>query len=681
MRAIVITGSGDSFCAGADLRSSHALAPTRQRAAEVAYEVARGIKTNAQRLVTAVMDCEEAGHRRRQRRVRRLGIWLALSCDLVLAAESAQFVEVFARRALVPDGSGAYLLSRILGPHKAKELLLFGDVSNGRPSGSGSSTGSSPTTRLLATTTRWAQRLASGPTRAFSTASCWSAHAGHGSDHRARAGSRVPGHQRIDHQDGQGVQASSSAARRTFCRLVRALRCRLMYDGLLGCCKAQDRGEVRAKLLTHAAAVVLLLSIAATACGSDDDDDNAASSGRPPPPTVATPPPPPVGDTGTDAAECGDDPIIFGVVMPETGDFGSVGTEAVVGAKAAVTELNDAGSILGCEVRLEIRDSGSNANQGILAVQEHHRQLRRRSRSPAHDQLDRPGHATDHHRRPHPDVVGSLGPRPRQRRDVPMHFQAFIQLGAQQAEAVYAGLQAKDVTKAGILTSSDAAGGQPWPTRPPTSTRLRLRGVVGEESFEPGSTDDDPAAAPQERRRRGPHRPRHRPGQRHDHAGHLRPQLPERRDRSRRRQLVVGAAWPTSSRRTCRTSSSRSGPARHPQDSSAAGLYDTFTAEARSRASPGAGHQPDIVLLAAWPWRRPGAPIPTPSGRPTEGLDGRPDSDLPALAYFPNWLEPDRPPQPGQRRPVGVLGPGRGRPADRRRLPWASPDHHPPPGN
>ena len=52
---------------------------------------------------------------------------LALACDLVLAAEEAKFIEVFVRRGIAPDAGGAYLLPRLIGPQRAKELFFFGD--------------------------------------------------------------------------------------------------------------------------------------------------------------------------------------------------------------------------------------------------------------------------------------------------------------------------------------------------------------------------------------------------------------------------------------------------------------------------------------------------------------------------------------------------------------------------
>ena len=58
---------------------------------------------------------------------------LVLAADLVIAADNAKLIQVFVRRGLVPDGGVAYLLPRIVGMHKAKELMFFGDdLSRGR---------------------------------------------------------------------------------------------------------------------------------------------------------------------------------------------------------------------------------------------------------------------------------------------------------------------------------------------------------------------------------------------------------------------------------------------------------------------------------------------------------------------------------------------------------------------
>ncbi len=82
----------------------------------------------APRLIAAVLDCEKPVIAAVNGTAAGLGAHLALACDLVLAAESARFIEVFVRRGRFPDGAGAYLLPRLVGPQRAKELMFFGDA-------------------------------------------------------------------------------------------------------------------------------------------------------------------------------------------------------------------------------------------------------------------------------------------------------------------------------------------------------------------------------------------------------------------------------------------------------------------------------------------------------------------------------------------------------------------------
>ncbi|MEU8782257.1 enoyl-CoA hydratase-related protein [Streptomyces sp. NPDC048637] len=162
VRAVVLTATGKGFCAGADLRGSPS---TGER---VAGDVARLIRGGAQRLITAVLDCEKPVIAAVNGTAAGLGAHLALACDLVLAAESARFIEVFVRRGLVPDGGGAYLLPRLIGPQRAKELMFFGDA---LPAAEAERLGLVnrvvPDGELAKTAREWAERLAAGPTRAL----------------------------------------------------------------------------------------------------------------------------------------------------------------------------------------------------------------------------------------------------------------------------------------------------------------------------------------------------------------------------------------------------------------------------------------------------------------------------------------------------------------------------------
>ncbi|MEU7604013.1 enoyl-CoA hydratase-related protein [Streptomyces sp. NPDC041003] len=164
IRAVVLTATGKGFCAGADLRRPGG-APAGER---VAGDVARMIRLGAQRLITAVLDCEKPVLAAVNGTAAGIGAHLALACDLVIAAEPARFIEVFVRRGLVPDGGGAYLLPRLVGPQKAKELMFFGDA---LPAADAERLGLVnkvvPAEALEETARAWAERLAQGPTRAL----------------------------------------------------------------------------------------------------------------------------------------------------------------------------------------------------------------------------------------------------------------------------------------------------------------------------------------------------------------------------------------------------------------------------------------------------------------------------------------------------------------------------------
>ncbi|MGW7328464.1 enoyl-CoA hydratase/isomerase family protein [Streptomyces sp. NPDC054840] len=164
VRAVVVTATGKGFCAGADLRGSPG-APAGER---VAGDVARMIRLGAQRLITAVLDCEKPVLAAVNGTAAGIGAHLALACDLVIAADSARFIEVFVRRGLVPDGGGAYLLPRLVGPQKAKELMFFGDaVPAAEAERLGLVNRMVAAGELEATAREWAERLAQGPTRAL----------------------------------------------------------------------------------------------------------------------------------------------------------------------------------------------------------------------------------------------------------------------------------------------------------------------------------------------------------------------------------------------------------------------------------------------------------------------------------------------------------------------------------
>jgi len=169
VRAIVLTASGAKhFCTGADLRSGRAApAPRPEGAPErSAGEAARMIRTGIQRLITAMLDCEKPILTALNGTAAGGGAAMVLASDLVVAADNARIIQVFVRRGLIPDGGGTYLLPRLVGLQKAKELVFFGDdlgAADAERIGLVNKVVSSA--ELTATATEWAARLASGPTK------------------------------------------------------------------------------------------------------------------------------------------------------------------------------------------------------------------------------------------------------------------------------------------------------------------------------------------------------------------------------------------------------------------------------------------------------------------------------------------------------------------------------------
>src|SRR5271165_2480747 len=174
VRVVVITAAGDkAFCSGADLRGGQLPPrPTPDAAPDsVVGDASRMIRDGWQRLVTAILDCEKPVVAGVNGTAAGGGMHLALACDLVVMAEEAKFVEVFVRRGIAPDAGGAWLLTRLVGIQRAKELFFFGDdVPAAEAHRIGLVNRVVPRTELEATLSELAGRLAKSPTKAISIA-------------------------------------------------------------------------------------------------------------------------------------------------------------------------------------------------------------------------------------------------------------------------------------------------------------------------------------------------------------------------------------------------------------------------------------------------------------------------------------------------------------------------------
>lgn len=120
-RVLVITGAGGEFCAGADLELER-------------FEAAMSI-TDGHRRMKFVERAATALHRCTKPTIAAVdgvavgaGMNLALGCDVVIASDRARFSEIFVRRGLTVDFGGTWLLPRIVGLQRAKELALSGRI-------------------------------------------------------------------------------------------------------------------------------------------------------------------------------------------------------------------------------------------------------------------------------------------------------------------------------------------------------------------------------------------------------------------------------------------------------------------------------------------------------------------------------------------------------------------------
>ncbi len=159
-RAMVLTGAGDAFCSGADLTEGGtgaegvAQLTSMRHVGDVALELHRIPKPTIAKVngVAAGAGCN-----------------LALGCDLVVASEGARFSQIFARRGLAVDFGGSWLLPRLVGLHKAKELALLADMISAREAADiGLVNRVVPAGELDEAVAAWAARLAQGPTVALS---------------------------------------------------------------------------------------------------------------------------------------------------------------------------------------------------------------------------------------------------------------------------------------------------------------------------------------------------------------------------------------------------------------------------------------------------------------------------------------------------------------------------------
>jgi len=164
VRCVVVTGAGKAFCAGGDVKSfvgnlSRIGVHIKELTTYLHGAVSRLARSDKP-VVMAVNGVAAGG-----------GFSLALSGDVVVAAESARFTMAYSRIAATPDGSSSYFLPRLVGLRRALDLYFTNRVLSAREAlGWGLITQVVPDAEFKTAVEALARELAQGPTKAFGAA-------------------------------------------------------------------------------------------------------------------------------------------------------------------------------------------------------------------------------------------------------------------------------------------------------------------------------------------------------------------------------------------------------------------------------------------------------------------------------------------------------------------------------
>ena len=168
VRCIVLTAAGERhFCTGSDLRVRPPMPPKPEGAPEfVAGSAVNMMRTGFQQLMERMQDCQKPIIVALNGTAAGGGAMLTLAADLVIAADTAKIVDVFGKQALIPDGGFLYLLPRIVGTHKAAQIVFLGDTLTATEAAElGIVNRVVPADQLHAAAEEWATRIAAKPTK------------------------------------------------------------------------------------------------------------------------------------------------------------------------------------------------------------------------------------------------------------------------------------------------------------------------------------------------------------------------------------------------------------------------------------------------------------------------------------------------------------------------------------
>ncbi|MBC7667271.1 enoyl-CoA hydratase/isomerase [Caulobacter sp. DWP3-1-3b2] len=161
-RAVILTGEGRGFCSGANLSGGGAAG--READVDGKPDAGSALESTYNPLVTLLRDFPLPIVTAINGPAAGVGCSIALLGDIVVAAQSAYFLQAFRRIGLVPDGGSTYLLPRLVGKARAMEMMLLGDkIPAAKALDWGLINRCVPDAELMPTAAAIAQELAAGP--------------------------------------------------------------------------------------------------------------------------------------------------------------------------------------------------------------------------------------------------------------------------------------------------------------------------------------------------------------------------------------------------------------------------------------------------------------------------------------------------------------------------------------
>jgi 2-(1,2-epoxy-1,2-dihydrophenyl)acetyl-CoA isomerase len=167
VRAVLITGTGDAFCAGMDLSAS-----TVAQAGQPGFatrSTSEALRAGVQTFIRELWELDKPTVAAVNGFAVGPGAHLALACDFVLVQPATRFLWSFAKWGLVADAGGAYLLPRLVGLPRAKAMVMLGEGATGAEAVDLGLVYKcvDEAAQLLPEAVALAEKLAAGPTRSL----------------------------------------------------------------------------------------------------------------------------------------------------------------------------------------------------------------------------------------------------------------------------------------------------------------------------------------------------------------------------------------------------------------------------------------------------------------------------------------------------------------------------------